>query len=59
MSKYRQIIHEYMSVSEDLLKIHDLNDQEKDALQTMLGRLGENLRVTGIDGTPQCDCGLG
>ena len=53
MSKYRQIIHEYMSVSEDLLKIHDLTAQEKEALQTMLARLGENLRSTGIDGTPQ------
>ena len=52
MSKYRQIIHEYMSVSEDLLKIDDLTDHEKEAVQAMLVRLGENLRVTGIS-TPQ------
>ena len=53
MSTYRQIIHEYMSVSEDLLKIDDLTDREREAVQTMLARLAENLRVTGINGTPQ------
>ncbi len=53
MSKYRQIIHEYMSVAEDLLKIADLTDHEKEAVQSMLARLAENLRVTGINGTPQ------
>jgi hypothetical protein len=53
MSKYRQIIHEYMSVCEDLLKINNLTDREKEAVQGMLVRLAENLRVTGINGTPQ------
>ena len=52
MSRYRRLILEYMSVSEDILKIHDLTDLEKEAVQAMLVRLAENLRVTAIDGTP-------
>jgi hypothetical protein len=52
MSKYRQIIHEFMSVAEDLLRIADLTDHEKEVVQGMLVRLAENLRVTWIDGTP-------
>ena len=52
MSIYRQLILEYMSVSEDILKIHNLTDLEKEAVQSMLVRLAENLRVTGIS-TPQ------
>jgi hypothetical protein len=51
MSVYRQLILEYMSLSEDILQIHNLTDLEKEAVQSMLVRLAENLRVTGIDGT--------
>ena len=53
MSKYYQIIHEHISACEALLIIDHLTDEEKAAVQTMLGRLAENLRGTGIDGTPQ------
>ena len=50
MSTYREIILEYMRLSEILLKTPDLTDEEKEALQSMVSRISETLLTGGIDG---------
>jgi hypothetical protein len=43
--KYRRSVHEYVSLSEALLKLDDFTPQEKEVTQSMLKRLSEKLLV--------------
>jgi hypothetical protein len=51
MPNYRPSIQEYIRVSEALLKVDELSDEEKQAVQDMSGRLSEML-LTRPDPTP-------
>ena len=43
MPIHRQIVRDYIEVSEDLMKLEDLTDAETEVVQEMLDRLSEML----------------
>jgi hypothetical protein len=53
MVAYRESVQEYMRASEAiLLKADELADYEREAVEAVLVRLGEAVRISGTNSTP-------
>ena len=50
MSNHRQSVREYVRACEVLLEVSDLTVDEQEAVETMIGRLQENLLRGNKDG---------